>query len=260
MTAKTSETRLQRMTAKTSEVRFRRMERWLIGCGFAGSLLFAVLLAGLKWPSYWIYIASEQTPMTWLQSVIWFGCVLLSLLCCTMVYARKGFGRPALVWLLLAAAFGYLMADERFAFHERVRDKLLRPTGLRLLPWMEAGDFILIIYAIIALLLAVHIFRLYMARRAALGWLIAAAALFAVAVGMDSFDVTRMTKSGERLEQSLEEVVELFAVLSLLSSVLLMLVHYVQAPGLQKQAEDRDGARFRTADVHAGADGPSGPA
>jgi hypothetical protein len=38
-----------------------------------------------------------------------------------------------------------------------------------------------------------------------------------------------MTKSGERLEQSLEEIVELFAVISLLSSVLLMLVNYLLA-------------------------------
>ena len=56
-----------------------------------------------------------------------------------------------------------------------------------------------------------------------------AALLFAAAVGMDTFDVTRMTKAGERLEQSIEEIVELFADQSLLSSVLLMLTHYIRS-------------------------------
>jgi hypothetical protein len=213
----------------SGKARLHRMEHWLIAAAFITSALFVLLLVAVKWPSYWVYIAAEQTPMTWLQSMFWFGSVLLALLCCMLTYALEGIRRSSLIWLLLAAGFAFLMADERFAIHERVRDRLLKPTGIKALPWMEAGDFILLIYAVIGLLLSVFIFRLYKARRSALVWLCIAALLFATAVGMDTFDVSRMTKSGERLEQSLEEIVELFAVISLLSSVLLMLVNYLLA-------------------------------
>ncbi|WP_274648845.1 hypothetical protein [Paenibacillus humicola] len=217
------------MISPAGDKRLRRMERWVIAAGFAACAAFAALLAAVKWPDYWIYIASEQTPMTWLQSVLWFGCVLLALLCAMLNYARTGLGRETFLWLLLTAAFGFLMADERFAFHERVRDHVLKPAGIKILPWMEAGDFLLLGYAVIALLLASSIVRLFRSRRSALFWLIAAALLFAAAVGMDTFDVTRMTKAGERLEQSIEEIVELFADQSLLSSVLLMLTHYIRS-------------------------------
>ncbi|GGD83367.1 hypothetical protein [Paenibacillus nasutitermitis] len=221
------------MRNETFEARLHMMERWIIASAFILSALFVVVLAAVKWPSYWIYLAAEQTPMTWLQSVIWFGCVLMALLCCMLTYARDGFKRRPLNWLLLSAAFAFLMADERFAFHERVRDHYLKSTGIKFLPWMEAGDFILLVYAIVALALAVYVIRLYRVRRLALVWLIISGALFALAVGMDTFDVSRMSKAAERLEQTLEEIVELFAVLSLLSSLMLMVVHHVmhEAPG-----------------------------
>ncbi|AJY74025.1 hypothetical protein [Paenibacillus beijingensis] len=211
------------------KARLRLTERLLIGSVFCIAVLFTLLLIAVKWPNYWIYVAAEQTPMTWLQSVLWFGCALLALICCTLVYAQGGFRREGVVWLLLSAAYAFLMIDERFAFHERVRDNWLKQTGIKLLPWEEAGDFIPLVYAFVALLFLVHIVRVFRARKAALVWFIAAAALFALAVGMDSFAVSNMSKGAERLEQSSEEIVELLAVSSLFSSVVLMLFHYVTA-------------------------------
>ncbi|MFC5650666.1 hypothetical protein ACFPYJ_16345 [Paenibacillus solisilvae] len=209
--------------------RLAKIERSLLICAFTLCSLFVVLLIALKWPSYWVYIASEQTPMTWLQSVIWFGCVLFALLSFTLLYIQEGLRRHALTWLMLAGAFLFLMMDERFAFHERVRDHYLKPAGIKILPWMEAGDFILLMYAVVALAFVIPIYRVYRVRRTALIWLGIAAILFATAVGMDTLDVSKMSKATERFEQSMEEIIELLAVLSLFSSVWLMIGFYLSA-------------------------------
>ncbi|UVI30726.1 hypothetical protein [Paenibacillus spongiae] len=209
--------------------RLRRMERRLIAAAFVIGAVFVLLLLAVKWPRYWEYIASEQTPMTWLQSVVWFGCGLLALLSLTLVYARRGFRLEAAVWLLLAGACFFLMADERFALHERVRDHWLKPADIRLLPWMGAGDFVILLYAVVALCFLVYIYRVFKVRKAAWIWFCIAAGLAAAAVVMDSFDVSRMSKDAERLEQTLEEIVELTSVLALLSAKLLMLNHNLMA-------------------------------
>ncbi|MFC4778821.1 hypothetical protein ACFO9Q_18655 [Paenibacillus sp. GCM10023252] len=209
-------------------IRLQRMERWLISMLWLGGVFFTCLLIAVKLPRYWEYIASEQTPMTWLQSLMWFGCTVLAMLCLMMAYVRDGFHREAAMWLMLSCGFTFLMLDERFAIHERIRDRYLKPTGFRLLPWMEAGDYIVLLYAVAALFCTVLIYRLFRVRRGALLWLGLAALLFACAVGADTLDVSRMTMAEERFEQTLEECVELAAVLSLFSSMLLMLTHYVR--------------------------------
>ena len=213
--------------AITPMSRLQRMERWIIIAAFSLSAIFVLLMVAAKWPRYWEYIASEQTPMTWLQSIVWFGCGLLALLSLMLVYAKDGFRMKASVWLLLGSACFFLMADERFALHERIRDHWLKPADIRLLPWMGAGDFIILIYALVALSLVGYIYRVFKVRKAAWLWFCIAAGLAAIAVGMDSFDVSQMSKDAERLEQTLEEIIELASVLALLSSMLLMLVHYL---------------------------------
>ncbi|MCQ6561085.1 hypothetical protein [Paenibacillus mendelii] len=213
--------------ALTPTDRLLHMERWLIIAAFSISALLVLLMVAAKWPRYWEYIASEQTPMTWLQSIVWFGCGLLALLSLMLVYAKEGLRMKATVWLMLASACFFLMADERFALHERIRDHWLKPADIRLLPWMGAGDFIILIYALVALSFVGYIYRVFKARKSAWIWLCIAAGLAAIAVGMDSFDVSQMSKDTERLEQSLEEIVELASVLALFSSKLLMLGHYI---------------------------------
>ncbi len=45
-------------------------------------------------------------------------------------------------WLAVAAGFAALALGERFAVHERVRDRFLKPAGIRLLPGMKAEDWL----------------------------------------------------------------------------------------------------------------------
>jgi len=204
-------------------VRLKRIERAVIVSAWLFASGFTLLLLAAKWPRYWAYVAPEQTPMTWLQSVLLFACMLLGLLSFTLAYAEEGWSRRAGVWLVVTAAYLFLALDERFALHERVRDNVLAPRDIKLLPWMGAGDFLLLLYAIAGLLFVSELYKVLRSRRAAWRWFRAAAVLALAAVGADSVDVARMTEDGERVEQTLEEIVELAAMAAFFSSYLLML-------------------------------------
>lgn len=70
-------------------------------------------------------------------------------------------------WTITAAAFAWLALDERFALHERLRDRYLKQTGIRLLPWMEAGDWLIPLYAVCGLAAVWALWRLLGKGRAA---------------------------------------------------------------------------------------------
>ena len=198
------------------ERRYRTAELlWTAGL-FGFSILFVAAMIVGKWPNYWVYIASEMTPMTWWESMVLFACCLFALLNAFLIFIQNGYSRRVLIWFLLAAAFFFLTLDERFALHERVRDNWLAPRDVKLLPWVGAGDFLLLLYAIIGLVFLRYLFRELQLRKAAVRWFIAGAAAGAFAVILDSFDVSKMSLAKERLEQTVEEVFELGAMLAFL--------------------------------------------
>src|ERR671921_2149523 len=94
------------------------------------AVAWPVLLAAGRWPRWWEWIASEQTPMTWLQSVILVvsGCAA-ALIAALLRHTGAG-TRARMPWWLLASGFAALAVDERFAIHERVRDGILAPHGV----------------------------------------------------------------------------------------------------------------------------------
>lgn len=203
--------------------------RWRLAAVLAG--LWALACAGLVlagWPSYWRYIASEQTPMTWLQSVVLVvaGCASALVATLAVRLGSQAAGRP---WWLLAVGFGGLALDERFALHERVRDGYLAPRGVVVpfLPWVAPGDFVVMAIALAGLAVLPLVWRGVMddvwARRAlALG-----VTLAVVSVGLDSVDPSTWSVAQERLQQSVEEMIELGSGMALLAAVLLRLMSVV---------------------------------
>ncbi len=189
-------------------------------------LLASVGLAAAKWPRYWEYIASEQTPMTWLQSVVLVVAACASGLVASLVAPsspeRKG-GRP---WWLLCVGFAALALDERFALHERVRDGYLAPrdVSLPLLPWVAPGDFLVLLIGLAGLALLPQVWRAVRDDRWSRTVLLVGVALAGAAVGLDSVDPSTWSVEVERVQQSLEEVLELASGLALLGAVLLRLV------------------------------------
>ena len=191
-------------------------------------LLAPTALAAAKWPQWWTWIASEQTPMTWLQSVVLALAAAGSLLVALAV-GRVGAG-PVAAWWLLTVGFAVLAVDERFAIHERIRDGVLAPRGITVpLPWVAPGDFLVLAVAVAGLAVLPMVWRALSSDPASRRALMLGVVLGAVAVGMDSINPATWSVDAERLQQTLEEVIELGSGLALLAAVHLRLIGLLDA-------------------------------
>ena len=187
-------------------------------------ILAPVILAGARWPLWWTDIAPEQTPMTWLQSVVLVVAAVAAAL--AEVAARVRGIDTHRRWLIVVAGFSLLAVDERFAIHERVRDGVLAPRGISVpfLPWVAPGDFLLLGLAVVGVTMLPVVLRLFQPDPWAMRAVVAGVVIAAVAVGVDSINPASWTVAQERLQQTLEECVELASGLSLLTAVLLRLL------------------------------------
>jgi hypothetical protein len=209
-------------------------------------VLVPAALAAARWPQWWAWIAPEQTPMTWVQSVVLVLAAAGSLLVGYVL--RRTTGRSTWIWWLLAGGFFALAVDERFALHERLRDGVLAPRDMTVpfLPWVAAGDFLLMIVAVAGLVVLPFLWRAMGPDKGAKGALALGVLLAVVAVGMDSIDPASWTVAAERIQQTAEEVVELgsgFAFVAAVTFRLLGLldVHLVDATA-ERPAESPGGS------------------
>lgn len=219
----------------------RRMVIVLMAIG----VLATLVLAGAQWPSYWIWIAPEQTPMTWLQSVVLVVSAWTTLLAVVVLRFRGTARQNVRPWLVLSVGFGVLAIDERFALHERIRDNILAPRDIRipLLSWIAPGDFLVLLIAVTGLALLPLVLRPFTVDPAARRLLLAGVVLAGLAVGTDSIDPATWSVAQERLQQSLEEVVELAAGLCLLGAVALRLLSYMASdPAAPQHVPQASGA------------------
>lgn len=214
----------------TDELR-RVRRRWCLAL-VAFAVLAPLALAAARWPSYWLWIASEQTPMTWLQSVVLVLAAATGLLVAVLLRLHQAARRDRLPWLGLAAGFAGLALDERFAVHERIRDGVLAPRGVSVpfLPWVAPGDFLVLLLGIAGLAFLPVVLRALAPDAAARRLFVAGTLLAMVAVGVDSIDPSTWSLSAERLQQSLEEVVELAAGLCFWGAVTLRLLGLLMLP------------------------------
>ncbi|QBF45046.1 hypothetical protein [Janibacter limosus] len=190
-------------------------------------LVVPALLFVAQYPRWWVWIAQEQVPMTWFQSVALVLAGAVSLL--AWFVSRTADVTPRSGFALLAVGFAALAFDERFAVHERVRDGVLAPRGVRLplLTWIAPGDFLLVLVAACGLLLLPLVLRTIRVDRWARTLFGIGVALSLVAVGTDSIDPGSWSVGAERVQQSLEECIELWAGLSYLGAVTLRLMSLV---------------------------------
>jgi hypothetical protein len=192
----------------------RRRRAWRVlsvALPFGAVLISGVLLL-IPWPDYWLHIAAEQTPMTWLSSVTLVLCAASAADLGLRRYVRHGRRAAVPAWLL-SAGFTFLAVDERFALHERLRDGLLAPAGVRLplVPWIGPGDFLLIGYAVVGFALLPLALRLFRDDPVARRLFVAGVLLATATVGADSVDPARLDVVAERLEQTVEELAEFAA-------------------------------------------------
>ena len=230
--------------ANRSADRLLRVAYVLVPAVFAAVTVVLIVAA---WPTWWVYIAPEQSPMTWLQSVLLVLCGLLAAMPAAQEWLRGRGLRELLPFLLLAAGFAWLALDERFTIHERLRDNVLAPRHVRvpLLPWVGPGDFLLLGYAIAGLLVLRLVLRGLREDRRARRLFLAGVACALAVVAVDSVDPDRMSQSVERIEQTLEELVELAGGALFLLALLTHYLHLVErhattAPGVTGATHGRD--------------------
>jgi len=221
------------MSVTSASGALRRWRRAVVVAAAGTALVVPAALAAARAPRWWLWIASESTPMTWLQSVVLLGCAALALLHAALIDLRGALttvtappGRQRGIWFLVAIGFSALAFDERFALHERLRDRVLAPQDIRLpfADWMAPGDFVLLAVLLLGLFTLPALYRQLRRDRPAVLLFGAGLLLTATALLADSFDPDRMSLAVERLEQTLEECVELAAALSFLTGLLLSLL------------------------------------
>lgn len=222
----------------------RARRRFLCGL-LAVAVVAPAVLAAARAPRWWEWIAPEQTPMTWLQSVV----LVLACAACVLLSLLSDLSREPAVqrrtWLVLAGGFAALALDERFAVHERIRDGVLAPRGVTVpfLPWVAPGDFLVLGIALCGLALLPSMWRAVAVDPAARRHLVAGVLLALVAVGMDSIDPSTWTIGAERVQQTVEEIFEMAAGLCLLAAVGLRLLGHLSSlvPAEPRPSEDRPG-------------------
>lgn len=202
----------------------RRTRLLVIAALVAAGIAVPALLFAAQYPQWWVWIAQEQVPMTWFQSVTLVVAGVVSLLAwfvCSVSGRTPRFG-----FALLALGFAALAFDERFAIHERVRDGVLAPRdiSLPLLTWIAPGDFLLVLVAVAGLVVLPVVLRSVRGDRWALGLLVLGVVLSLITVGTDSIDPGTWSVEAERVQQTAEEVVELWAGLAFLGAVTLRLM------------------------------------
>lgn len=193
------------------EARLLRIQRLVLWSSALLPAAFVAFLLVARWPEYWKWINYEDTPMTSLEVTVMYTSALVAF--AGGAHAWLHGSRDRWSWWLLGAAFFYFALDDRFAIHERIRDHILAPHDVRIpfLPWTAPGDIILLVYALVGLALLPRLLPVFKGTRAAHVRLLCAVAVAAVAVLLDAYDIHRLSVDLQRLEQVVEECLELTA-------------------------------------------------
>jgi len=134
-----------------------------------------------------------------------------------------------LLWLGIGLFYFFLTLDERFMFHENLRDKFFARRNLKMpsFYWTSSGDFVLLIYLVLGLAGLPLVINLFKARRSSLILLMTAVLLGIVIIVTDSINTAHMTRQARTIEQFVEEIVETGSMVLFLNSFFLMSTHYL---------------------------------
>lgn len=204
-----------------SRLQFVERAAVLLFTGF--SVIFIGLMMIAQWPEWWKWVVPEMSPMTWLEHTLLYTTALLGFGLMAFSYLRKE-DRKAIYWALLGLGFTGLALDERFAIHERIRDRILEPLNVKIsvLPWVSSGDFLLLLVLVVGLILLPKLLRLFLERRSALVLFLIGVGLSVIAVVFDSFDFHGYSLTAQRWQQFIEELIETAGMLCFLNACLLI--------------------------------------
>jgi hypothetical protein len=201
--------------------RLKKLQRYTIIATIVFPALAVLIFLAAQWPQYWQWIATEDTPMTTLQVTVMYTIAIVAWAIAGLHYLRVNTTK-SLRWSVFGCGFFWLALDDRFAIHERIRDKILAPRNVSIpfLP-VAAGDIILPIYMIVGLLLLKWLLPIFRESKTVRNRFIAGVVIAALMVVVDAYDIHRQSMNIERLEQTIEEILELIAQILFLQATLL---------------------------------------
>lgn len=185
------------------------------------------LVAALRGDELWSYLQGEENAVTWFSSVqlllvglsAWFNFAAQAVL--DPDRARRGW-----IWLVFGAGFVTLGVDERFSFHERLRDEVVAPADrFTEISFLEPGDIGLYIVFLVGLVCAVFLLRQLKRNPPALPLFLSALILSLVIVVMDSLrgEISYNLPMADFWNYVFEEIGELWAQCLFLLSFLVVL-------------------------------------
>jgi hypothetical protein len=191
--------------------RLKRLRRDLIWATTVVPALSVLILILVRFPEYWKWIASEDTPMTTLEVAVMYTTALVCWACAGWQYLDFNSKKSAR-WFVLGMGFLWSALDDRFAIHERVRDGFLAPRQIAIpfLP-VAAGDFILLLYMVMGLLLLRWVMPILAEHPALRKKFLAGVGVAAAAVILDAYNIEQLDLQAQRFEQTIEEILELTA-------------------------------------------------
>ncbi len=184
-------------------------------------VVFVVAFTGIcvawNWPKWWVNISLEVCALAWLQCsfLLVIGIILLQTAAVRAAPISAPGGRRAPFLdsrafdMVSGAGFIYLALDERFQFHERMRDYynfILK--GKPVLPLVERGNYTLIVYAIVGLCFSISIIRNNRHLKS-VWYFIAGIVTALLAVSMDAITAPDLALADFRREQFIEELLEM---------------------------------------------------
>jgi hypothetical protein len=209
--------------------KWRNVEIFTAVLLFLLTYLFVAFLFFARWPNWWEWTVPEQSPMTWMQSLLLFLNALIAAALGILCYLQNEKTKKYW-WFLLSCAFFYLMLDERFAIHERIRDSYLAPQNIKipLFFWTSAGDFLLLLYVIVAIAFIYPYLKLFRVRKAALYWLTSGFIVAVITICIDSISFKTYSRLMQNVQQFSEELLEIYVMIACIISLTLLLSFSIQ--------------------------------
>ena len=213
----------------TGRIQIRRFAVLLLAANVllpVGQIVYAEVVG----EDYAEYFWGEWNAITWFSSVQLLLIALVAFANHQVIGLPGGAGREGprtrrWVWLVFAAGFVFLSLDERFGFHEYLRDDVFRPRQLFNVPFLRAGDVSMYGYLGVGLVLGYFLLAELRRHRLALVLFAGGVMVAAASVVVDTLakDITREWVFSRFWTSAFEEVGELWAQMFFAFSFLVLL-------------------------------------
>ena len=166
----------------------KRLLLWIV---IVPNVVFPIWLYWYGGDTPWRAFRGEESPINWFSSV---QCAMLGAFALTVFLVTR-YGRATGVdpiprawpWALLSFGFFFLSFDERFEFHENIRELYLKPRDVATsISWLKPGDIVLPLYALAGIALTFYLIKDLSRHRRSLILFVSALALIVITAFQDS--------------------------------------------------------------------------